>query len=223
MQAILFDNDGVLVDTEQLYFEATRAALATLGVALDEEGYRALSLREGRSCFELAREAGVSEEAIDARRRERDARYHARVLEGVPLLDGVHEALAALHGRHRLAIVTSSRPENLRAVHRHHGLERYFELVVALGDYARSKPHPDPYLEAAARLGVAPADCLVVEDSERGLRAALAAGMECWVIPNALTQGGDFRGAARVLAGARELPAQVARRAQRGMWEQSST
>jgi len=212
VRALLWDNDGVLVDTEHLYFEATKDALAALDVALDLDGYRKLSLTDGRSCFDLARDAGVAEEAIEARRRERDARYHARVRAGVELIEGVRETLAALHGRLPMAIVTSSRPENLHAAHRHHGIDRYFDLVVASGDYARSKPYPDPYLEAAARLGVAPADCLVVEDSERGLMAALAAGMECWVIPNALTRLGDFTRAHRVLQDVREVPPGVALR-----------
>lgn len=212
VRALLWDNDGVLVDTEHLYLEATRDALAELGVALDLEAYRALSLTEGRSCFDLARDAGVAKEAIEAKRRERDARYHARVRAGVELIAGVRETLDALHGRLPMAIVTSSRPENLHAAHRHHAIDRYFDLVVASGDYARSKPHPDPYLEAAGRLGVAPEDCLVVEDSERGLMAALAAGMECWVIPNDLTRLGDFTRAHRVLESVREVPPGVALR-----------
>jgi len=218
MQALLWDNDGVLVDTEHLYFEATRDVLATLGVALDLDGYRALSLTQGRSCFDLAREAGVEAERIEAMRRERDARYHARVRAGVELIAGARETLEALHRRVPMAMVTSSRPENLHAAHRHHGIDRYFDLVLASGDYPRSKPHPDPYRIAAERLGVAPADCLVVEDSVRGLQSALAAGMECWVIPNALTHGGDFGRAHRVLESIREvLPGVAARRPELGL------
>jgi HAD superfamily hydrolase (TIGR01509 family) len=212
VRAILWDNDGVLVDTEHLYFGATRDALAGLGVALDLDGYRALSLTQGRSCFDLAREAGVDDGAIDAARRERDAVYHARVRAGVELIDGVRETLEALHGLLPMAIVTSSRPENLHAAHRHHAIDRYFELVLASGDYARSKPHPDPYLTAAERLGLAPEDCLVVEDSARGLQAAVAAGIECWVIPNALTVRGDFSCAHRVLGTIREVVPGVAER-----------
>lgn len=206
VQVLLWDNDGVLVDTEHLYFEATRDALARTGIALSLDHYRELNLRQGRSCFDLALDAGVSSEATAALKRERDAAYHARVCAGVELIDGVRDTLAALHGRFPMAIVTSSRPENLHAVHRHHGIDRYFDLVVASGDYARSKPHPDPYLEAARRLGVDPTVCTVIEDSERGLRAALAAGMQCLVIPNELTRSADFSGAHRILTNIREVP-----------------
>lgn len=210
MKALLWDNDGVLVDTEPLYFEATRKALAEVDVELGLDDYRDLSLRQGRSCFDLARAAGVADAEIDRLRRGRDAAYHARVSAGVDLIEGVRETLGLLHGRLPMAIVTSSRPENLHAAHRHHRIDVFFDLVVASGDYARSKPHPDPYLEGASRLGVAPDDCVVVEDSQRGLESAVAAGMRCFVIPNALTRHGDFSAAHRVLSSIRELPDHIA-------------
>jgi beta-phosphoglucomutase-like phosphatase (HAD superfamily) len=84
----------------------------------------------------------------------------------------------------------------------------HFELVLVQGDYARSKPEPDPYLRAVERLGVPAARCLVIEDSERGLRSARAAGLRCWVIPSALTAGGRFDDADAVLA---DLAAAAAR------------
>lgn len=211
MKTLLWDNDGVLVDTEPLYFEATREALGRVGVDLSLEGYRDLSLTQGRSCFDLARHAGVPDDTIDRIRRERDSAYRVRVSAGVELIDGARETLSALHGRLPMAIVTSSRPENLHAAHRHHGLDVFFDLVVASGDYARSKPHPDPYQVAASRLGVEPGDCVAVEDSERGMCAALAAGMQCWVIPNALTCHGDFGDAHRVLSSIREVASLVDR------------
>jgi HAD superfamily hydrolase (TIGR01509 family) len=210
VQVLLWDNDGVLVDTEHLYFEATRDVLATAGIALTLDHYREMNLRQGRSCFDLARDAGASDDAIEGLKRVRNDAYHARVREGVELIDGVWDTLSALHGRYPMAIVTSSRPENLHAIHRHHGIDRFFDLVVASGDYARSKPHPDPYLEAARRLGVDPSVCTVIEDSERGLRAALAAGMHCFVIPNELTRTADFSGAHRMLSSIREVPGQLA-------------
>jgi beta-phosphoglucomutase-like phosphatase (HAD superfamily) len=78
------------------------------------------------------------------------------------------------------------------------------------GDYERHKPHPDPYLAAAKRLGVAPADCLVVEDSERGLRSAVSAGMRCIMIPNPLAVDVDLAGAHAVVRSVSEVPEIVA-------------
>jgi HAD superfamily hydrolase (TIGR01509 family) len=105
----------------------------------------------------------------------------------------------ALARRYRLAIVTSSEPGPFARTHARTGLLEHFELVLAQGDYARAKPEPDPYLRAVERLGLAPDRCLVIEDSERGLRAAKAAGLRCWVIPSRLTAGGRFEAADAVL------------------------
>ena len=168
--AILFDNDGVLVDTERLYFRANRDVLAEVGVALDEAAYIELFLRQGCGAWHLAAAVGVDEERI-----------------------------AALRARYRLAIVTSSDEEPFYRTHARTTLLPHFELVLTRKDYQNSKPDPEPYLLAVRRLGLAPERCLVIEDSERGLRAAKAAGLACWVIPSHLTVGGRFADADAVL------------------------
>ena len=115
------------------------------------------------------------------------------------MIPGVADIVPALARRYRLAIVTSSEPGPFARTHARTGLLEHFELVLPQGDYARAKPEPDPYLRAVERLGLAPDRCLVIEDSERGLRAAKAAGLRCWVIPSALTAGGRFEAADAVL------------------------
>jgi beta-phosphoglucomutase-like phosphatase (HAD superfamily) len=105
-----------------------------------------------------------------------------------------------------MGIVTSSEKEHFGLIHRNSGLLQYFDFVIASGDYANSKPHPDPYLEAVRRSGVAPENCLVVEDSRRGLAAAVAAGLRCVVIPSSLTRTSEFPGAHRILNHIREVP-----------------
>ena len=216
MNALLWDNDGILVDTEPLYMKVTRDILAEVDVGLSLEQYREVSLKQGQSCFDLARSAGIDEVSIERLRRRRDEAYHARVLKGVDLMLGARETLRALHGRLPMAIVTSSHPENLHAMHRDHEIDIFFDTVVASGDYARSKPHPDPYLEAASRLGVNPRSCVAIEDTERGLQAAVAAGMECWVIPHALSEGSDFSSAHRILSNIREVEQWVDERLKNG-------
>jgi HAD superfamily hydrolase (TIGR01509 family) len=210
VRAILWDNDGVLVDSEHLYFEATRDALREVAVELTLDGYQDINLHQGRSCFDLAREAGIDAARIAALKQHRDARFRERVRQGVDLIDGVVETLEQLHGRHTMAVVTSSHADNLNAMHRHHAIDRFFELVVTHGDYAQSKPHPEPYLLAAERLGVLPEECVVVEDSPRGLQSATHAGMRCFVIPNVLTRFGDFSTATRVLSDIRDVPGEIA-------------
>jgi len=197
--AILFDNDGVLVDTEHLYFRANQETLAGVGVALDAAAYVQLFLREGRGAWHLAQARGLGPGDIEGLRAARDRRYFDLVAETDVLIPGVAEIVPALARRYRLAIVTSSEPAPFARTHSRTGLLDHFELVLAQGDYARSKPEPDPYLRAVERLGVPAARCLVIEDSERGLRAAKAAGLRCWVIPSALTAGGQFDAADAVL------------------------
>ena len=205
MKAILWDNDGVLVDTEELYFRATREGLAELGIELDVADYIDVSLRRGASCFELASERGLAADRIEATRLRRNTRYEQLLREGVELIDGVSDTLRALRGTTRMAIVTSTRPEHFALVHDRLDIRDHFELVLTGADYTRFKPDPQPYLMAAERLGLAPADCLVVEDTERGLASATRAGMRCVVIPRGLSAGGDYSSAFRVLKRTGEL------------------
>jgi len=198
-EAILFDNDGVLVDTEGLYFRANREVLAGVGVELDEAAYVELFLREGLGAWHLASARGHSPEAIEVLRAARDRRYFELVDESPILIPGVAEILPRLAARYRLAIVTSSEPGPFARTHARTGLLPHFELVLTRADYQQSKPDPEPYLCAVARLGLPPERCLVIEDSERGLRAAKAAGLSCWVVPAGLTATSRFDAADAVL------------------------
>jgi HAD superfamily hydrolase (TIGR01509 family) len=211
IRALLWDNDGVLVDTEPLYFRATRDCLAEIGVELTLEHFSDLSLRQGRSCFDLAADRGLAAAELEDLRRRRNHRYAELLRLGVDPMPGVRECLERLHGTRPMAIVTSSNPDHFALAHARTGLAGFFELVLTNADYRHTKPHPEPYLTAAERLGVDPASCLVIEDSERGLRAARAAGMRCVVLPGDLGASGDFASAEAVLESVREVPELIAR------------
>lgn len=211
IKAVFWDNDGVLVDTEKLYFQATRERLLRTGVKLTKSLFRQISLVEGRSAFDLAREKGVSREEIERHHEERNRRYMELLSGGVSVMDGVEEILGALKGRVSLAIVTSSRREHFDAIHAGTGLLSWFDFVLTREDYVLSKPDPEPYLTALKRSGFKPDECLVVEDSPRGLASSLAAGIRCLVIPNDLTRGASFAGAWRVLKSCREIPGEILR------------
>ncbi len=201
LAAILFDNDGVLVDTEALYFRANREILATIGVTLDEAAYVDLFLRSGRGAWHLAEELGHDDTAVRALRAARDRRYVELLTDvgaGVRMPRAL-EIVAALARRYRLAIVTSAEPEPFARTHAGTGLLPYFEIVLTRDCYQRSKPDPEPYLRAVELLGLTPAQCLVIEDSRRGLQAARAAGIACWAIASGLTAGESFEGADAIL------------------------
>jgi len=204
--AIFFDNDGILVDTEPLFLQATQEILATVDVVVRAEDYREISMGKGRSVFDLASARGVSDQEILELRAIRSRRYSQLIEEGVRVLEGVTQALGRIHGVRPMAIVTSSDRDHFDQIHRQTDLVRFFDFVLAEGDYQHHKPHPDPYLTAASRLGLPPARCLVIEDTERGVQSATAAGMTCIAIPNELSGAGDFGSAFAILESMEELP-----------------
>jgi HAD superfamily hydrolase (TIGR01509 family) len=202
VEAILWDNDGVLVDTERLFFESTRRTLARIGIEFSLEQFLELSMRQGRSAFRLATENGWEEQQIADLKNERDLLYSEMLRRQTRVLPGVPETLKMLRGRMRMAVVTSSQRLHFEAMHADSGLTGYFEFVLTREDYSEAKPSPEPYLLALERLGMKAEKCLAVEDSERGLAAARAAGLRCLVVPNEITRNCTFHGATAILPGA---------------------
>lgn len=197
--AILWDNDGVLVDTERWYFQATREVFAGAGIDLTVEVYFEYFLSRSGGTSHLASAHGVSEAGIAAMIGARNERYLHMIEQELITIAGVRETLAALRPHFVMGIVTSSRREHFEAIHRRTGLLEFFDFAITLEDYARSKPAPDPYLAAVARSGLPAGRCLAIEDAPRGLIAARAAALDCWVIPTEFTRGAPFPGATRVL------------------------
>ena len=201
IQGILWDNDGLLVDTERLYFAANRQVLQKAGIELTPDRFREVSLRQGRSLLDLARMAGRPEHEVLALRRERDGVYSAMLRSGVRVFPGVEWTLERLRRLGlRMGIVTSAQRVHFEVMHARSGLLPYFEFVLALGEYRASKPSPAPYQEGLVKLRLPPQNVLVVEDSERGLSSATAAGLRCVMVPNDQTRGGNFSRAAAVVS-----------------------
>ena len=209
IRAILWDNDGVLVDTEGLYFQAGREIMATQGVELTQEDFVEQSLQKGQSVFDLL--PNQDAELIDQLRLQRNARYSALLRERVRVLDGVVETLRTLHGRVLMGVVTGSRKDHFDIIHAQTNLLQFFEFVVAREDYKQAKPHPDAYLTAMRLHELEPETCVVVEDSERGCAAAAKAGLRVLAVPNELSQHGDFSPAYKVLGSVQEVVDEVER------------
>jgi HAD superfamily hydrolase (TIGR01509 family) len=202
---IFWDNDGVLMETEHLYYRANAVALAEVGVTLTLDDFRRVSLQRGESVLDLA-DGAVAGEGARELRRMRDDIYFRLLGEEARTMPGVEETLARLHGRLPMAIVTSCRRDNFLQMHRGSGLLGYFDFVLTREDYGASKPDPEPYRTACARAGLAPGRCLAIEDSERGVRAASRAGLDVAAIPGELNRGGDFTAARWLLDAIRQLP-----------------
>ena len=197
---IFWDNDGVLVDTERLYFQATQEAMASVGVTLDEAKYVEFFLARSSGVWHLAAEHGVSESELERLRHKRGVRYTELLRLETEAMAGAEAALERLAPHTTMGVVTTSHREHFDIIHRQTGFMRYFDFVLSREDYKHSKPDPEPYLRALELTGSQRENCVVIEDSPRGLIAAKAAGLRCWVIPTALSQLGDFTLADQVFA-----------------------
>lgn len=207
-QAILWDNDGVLVRTEDLYFLATRRVMRDLGADLDRDTYHRLFMHESVDPLEaLLTDRGLGRDAFLTHHRER-IRHHMHALQHADVhVEGVSETLHALSDDYVMGVVTGARRNQVEALMERTDFFHLFSFVVTYDDVSRTKPDPEPYLKAVERAGVPAADCVAVEDSVRGLRSAKAAGLECWVIPNRLTADAEFGLADRVLTDVRQVRA----------------
>lgn len=205
-EAIFFDMDGLLVNTEPLDFKGTKEVFASVNVNLTREWYIHEHLGKGRSVSELLRENGIAEERIAELREVRHKQYWEYLEAEAAAIDGVPETLRKLHGRLLLAIVTGSNRKSIDIVMRKTGLRDFFDFVVTYEDTEHHKPYPDPYLKALSLSQKPTEKCLVLEDSGNGTQAAKAAGLTCFAIPDEMTKGHDFSIADKVLGSIRELP-----------------
>ena len=207
-QLVIFDCDGVLVDSEMLSAGVLMAMMAEEGFPLSEEAFRADFLGRSFSAAALrARERFGRPLPEDFESRYRDRLFAVLEAELKPM-EGAADVLAQL--RVPFCLATSSSPRRLALSLRASGLARFFEArCFTASEVQKGKPAPDLFLHAAARMGVAPARCLVIEDSELGVRAGMAAGMEVW----------HFAGGCHVRAGYRLPPELKPQRAVPGMPE----
>ncbi|MFM7184695.1 MAG: HAD family hydrolase [Planctomycetota bacterium] len=179
VDAILFDCDGTLADTMPAHYRAWLEITRAHGLAFDEDRFYSLGGRPTRDIIAtLAGEAGVAVDIDQAAR----AKEHAFLdqLARIEAIGPVVDVVRRLRGRVPLAVVTGGYQEVCRRVLAHIGLSDAFDTIVASEDTPRHKPDPDPFLEAARRLGARPERCVVWEDSDLGLEAARRGGMQ-WI------------------------------------------
>ena len=188
---ILFDHDGVLVDTEPWYFKAGERALADIGFVVDKNQYL-LDMSHGLGTWAQATAAGVDERTIDRQRKARDSYYQEYLRNEAIEIDGVIEALAELSQYVRMAIVTTAKRADFELIHQGRQITPYMDFVLVREDYTHAKPDPEPYLTGLKRFGATAEQALVVEDSARGLSSAVAAGIDCAVVHNDFTKSQDF-------------------------------
>ena len=199
---MIFDLDGLMVDTESVFERAATCLLARRGLPpLAPEVLRHMLGRPSEVGFVYFREFyGLADSTADLAAESRELFYEAVGDRPVPLMPGVTELLVAV-GRRGLpaAIATSSSRAYLGRVLGPHGLLPRFRFALTGDDVSVGKPCPEIYQKAAARLAVDPAEMVVLEDSLNGLKAAKAAGARCVVVPHALFGRDDLAAADAVL------------------------
>ncbi len=188
---LLFDHDGVLVDTEFWYYKAGERALADVGLTLDKDQYLR-DMNQGLGTWAQARAAGIDERTISRQREVRNDYYQEYLRTEAIEIEGVVETLAELSRYVRMAIVTTARRVDFEIIHEERQVMQFMDFVLVREDYKLPKPHPEPYLTGLKRLGATKKETLVVEDSSRGLHSAVAAGIDCAIVHNDFTRTQDF-------------------------------
>ncbi|WP_329459145.1 HAD family hydrolase [Streptomyces sp. NBC_01497] len=196
--AVLFDLDGTLVDTEPLYYEATRRLLAHHGVAdftwEQHAGFIGVGTRE---TLEVLAARFALAAPVDALLAEENTRYLELLRSSAEVFPQMRKFVERLHTAGvPMAVASGSSGEAIDAALAHGGLEGFFTVTASAEEVAAGKPEPDVFLEAARRLGVPPGACAVIEDSAPGVAAAHAAGMRCLAVPSVpLAPGAEPEGA----------------------------
>jgi beta-phosphoglucomutase len=212
ISAVIFDMDGLMLDTESINRLAWQRAAEDLGYELRDEFYLSLLGRTTGDCEFLVRQLLGPEFPMDEFRVRRRRVWNAHMDgAGIEAKAGLLDLLAFLEAqRLPLAVATSSHARSADASLRSAGVRDRFGVVVTGDQVARGKPAPDIYLEAARRLGVGSADCLALEDSDNGVRAACGAGMTTVMVPDLKPASPESRARAfRVVANLHEAKATI--------------
>jgi HAD superfamily hydrolase (TIGR01509 family) len=190
IRAAIFDFDELLINLQAQHFAADRASLAALGHAYDDLPASIRLEGSGRRISELVAEMrdhfGIAD-SVDTlmQRRQEHFLLALREAQTLPAMPGAVEAIDALHAAgYPLAVTSSGIREYIMLVLDRLGITDRFSVVITGEDVTHGKPHPEPYLVTAERLGVPPATCVVFEDATVGVLAAKAAGMRCIAVPN---------------------------------------
>jgi len=181
-RAYLFDCDGTIADSMPLHYIAWKTALGEWGCTFDEKLFYSWGGRPAREIIAKLNEMHGLAMPVEAVAEHKEELFF-ELLPQLKAIPEVLEIIKAEHGRIPFAVVSGGRRESvikaLSALH----LMDFFEIIICSEEYAHGKPAPDCFLLAAERLGVAPADCLVFEDTDLGIEAATAAGMASVKVP----------------------------------------
>jgi HAD superfamily hydrolase (TIGR01509 family) len=194
IKAVIFDWDGTLADTKKAVVQSFQKVLSEAGCRISDEFIeRRIGIGTKKTIIEAFRECHIR---LDVSTLEKLAKekiqIQAELTDIVNLLEGATELLETLQGRTKIALATMSNRKVVDKLLPEKRIEGYFEVVVTADDIAKPKPDPEVFLVSAAKLGVKPEDCVVVEDSVFGVRAARAAEMKCIAVASGVYSRGEL-------------------------------
>ena len=195
---VIFDLDGVIVDSEPLQHRAYNLVLERFGISVDQAEYGREWITAGRGPEYAVRTYALPVTA-DELRRLKDPVYQALLHEDAALMSGARAALERLSAAFPVALATNSSRADTSFILDRFDLGRFFAAVVTREQYDAPKPAPDAFRAAAARLHLAPQRCVVIEDAYKGVMAATDAGCPCIAFPHDYTTGNDFSRARAVI------------------------
>ena len=209
MRAVIFDMDGLMIDSEKIYWAVGRELAREFGKEVSDQ---TLGRMMGRSPLDsvalFARELGLTQ-SPQKLHDVREARVERMLDRGVDPMPGLLETLAEFKPRYRLGIATSAPIRLVDIILKALQIGRYFDAVQTSDDVINGKPDPEIYLKAARKLDAAPADCFVLEDSSNGARAAKRAGAYVIAVPSQYTRDQDFSFADQVATNLRDAARRV--------------
>ena len=182
LDCVLFDMDGLLIDSEPLQFRAYREAFAQFGYDLGRDDWTRWHYVEASSA-RFIKDEGLDIDSAVVRAVKKQL-YDRLIEEELELKAGARQLVESCAAEFRLALVSGSRPESIESCLQKFDLLHHFRVLVSGADLARSKPYPDAYLEAMRQLGTDGSQSIALEDSASGFRAAVAAGLPCVVCPD---------------------------------------
>ena len=203
LRAIIFDMDGVLVNSEPLHYEVDRLLVEELGHELDYDYYKQFIGSTNTHLWTCIRSRFGLTQTVEELKAMADAKKRQLVNQnGFPPIDGVEPMVRRLHeAGYLLAVASSSPVPYIEEVTAYFHIRPYFQVLVSADAIGKPKPAPDIYLKAASMLGVSPDQCLAVEDSTNGVGAAKAAGMVCIGFENPDSGPQDLRLADYIITG----------------------
>ena len=198
IEALIFDLDGLLADTESIHYEAYREVLQEYGIILTKNNFIENWTKNGKGIKDFLKNIG-SEQNADMLRKMKAMKFKEIAKHRIKEMQGATPLLLRCHNKYKMALATSSNRDTADMVLNALKVQGYFDIVLTRSDTLHPKPSPDIFIKAANLLGSNKSKCLVFEDSPKGIGAAIAAGMQVIAVPNEYTIDFDFSDATLVV------------------------